>query len=230
MDANGVKSELLIISSVEGTFVPAIVAAEGDKASERFFTFFIDTIRNRNTRAAWYRNACRFMAWAEQRSLALGIHSWALPSCHKFIRYDAPQGRRVNALAAYRPLGRTPRLQRPLADGTWRAHDLLGYLRALPWSRVPRVVVLDNAGFHSGKVVRRARAGLAAGGIYLYYLPPYSPELNRIEGGFREVKHREIPYRSHTTRAGLREAVTRGFISYRRRLRPNTSRKLRPAA
>ena len=42
--------------------VPAIVAAQGDRASERFFTFFTDTIRNKNTRAAYFRNACRFMA------------------------------------------------------------------------------------------------------------------------------------------------------------------------
>ena len=59
---------------------------------------------------------------------------------------------------------------------------------------------------------------------------PYSPELNRIEGVFREVKHHEIPHRSHTTRAGLREAVTKGFLSYGRRLRPNTPSELRPAA
>ena len=159
-----------------------------------------------------------------------GTYSWTLPGCRKLVRHEAPQGRRVNALAAYRPLGRSPRLQVSLADGTWKAHDLLGFLRGLPWSKVPRVVVLDNAGFHTGKVVRLARAGLAAKGLYLYYLPPYSPELNRIEGVFRQVKHQEIPHRSHTTRAGLREAVTKGFLSYGRRLRPNTPSELRPAA
>lgn len=159
-----------------------------------------------------------------------GTYSWTLPGCRKLVRHEAPQGRRVNALAAYRPLGRSPRLQVSLAEGTWKAHDLLGFLRGLPWSKVPRVVVLDNAGFHTGRVVRLARPGLAAKGIYLYYLPPYSPELNRIEGVFRQVKHQEIPYRSHTTRAGLREAVTKGFISYGRRLRPNTPSELRPAA
>src|SRR6185312_8614707 len=51
--------------------VPAIVAAQGDKASERFFTYFTDTIRNKNTRAAYFRNACRFMGWCEERSLSL---------------------------------------------------------------------------------------------------------------------------------------------------------------
>ena len=65
------------------------------------------------------------------------------------------------------------------------------------------MVVLDNASFHTSKVIRAARQGLADAGIYLYFLPPYSPELNRIEPVFRQVKHQEIPQRSHTTRAGL---------------------------
>jgi hypothetical protein len=34
--------------------VPAVVAQFGERASERFFTFFTDNIRNPNTRAAYY--------------------------------------------------------------------------------------------------------------------------------------------------------------------------------
>lgn len=59
-------------STPTGAIVPAVIAEAGDRASERFFTFFTDTIRNKNTRAAYYRNAVRFYAWAEARGLALG--------------------------------------------------------------------------------------------------------------------------------------------------------------
>lgn len=51
--------------------IPAVIANEGAKASERFFTFFTDTIRNKNTRAAYYRNARRFFDWAQTRGFAL---------------------------------------------------------------------------------------------------------------------------------------------------------------
>lgn len=51
--------------------VPAVVADQGAKASERFFTFFTDTIRNKNTRAAYYRNAGRFFDWSKAKGLAL---------------------------------------------------------------------------------------------------------------------------------------------------------------
>jgi putative transposase len=157
-------------------------------------------------------------------------YSWTLPGRRKFVPYEAPQGRRVNALAAYRPFDRSPRLEVFTAERTWDSYDLLGFLKALPWSKVPRVVVLDNASIHTSKVIRRARHDLTASGIYLYFLPPYSPELNRIEPVFRQVKHQEIPQRSHTTRAGLRAAVELGFANYGRKLQPKHPKELRPAA
>lgn len=156
--------------------------------------------------------------------------SWTLPGQRKLIEYEAPQGRRVNALAAYRPYDRAPRLDVFTAERTWNSYDVLGFLGALPWSKAPRVIVLDNAGLHTGRIIREARAGLARRGIYLYFLPPYSPELNEVEPVFRQVKYHEIPGRSHTTRLGLREAVEAGFTGYGRRLRPKHPRRLRPAA
>jgi transposase len=172
----------------------------------------------------YYLDECGFSP-----TLPVG-YSWTLPGQRKLIRYEAPQGRRVNALAAYEPFGRSPRLEVFTAERTWDSYDLIGFLKALPWSRRPRVVVLDNAGFHTGKVIRAARKALADLRIYLYFLPPYSPELNRIEPIFRQVKHQEIPRRSHSTRIGLREAVETGFTNYARKLRHGTHRELRPAA
>lgn len=157
-------------------------------------------------------------------------YSWCLPGQRKRVAYEAPQGRRVNAMAAYRPYGGPPRLEVFTAERTWDSYDVLAFLRALPWSKVPRVVVLDNASLHTSRLVRQARRSLAAAGIYLYYPPPYSPELNEVEPVFRQVKYQEMPVRSHTTRAGLRKAVESGFDSYRRKLRKKSPGQLRPAA
>ena len=49
--------------------VPVMVAAAGEKAARRFLEFFAATIRNRNTREAYYRNVCRFFAWCEDAKL-----------------------------------------------------------------------------------------------------------------------------------------------------------------
>ena len=156
--------------------------------------------------------------------------SWSLPGDRKLVEYEAPQGRRVNALAAYRPYGRSPRLDVAAAERTWTSPDLLAFLLRLPWSKAPRVVVLDNAGLHTSRVVRGARRDLARRGIYLYYLPAYSPELNAIEVVFRQVKYHEIPERSHATRAGLRQAVEAAFAAYGRKLPRKPTERSRPAA
>lgn len=147
------------------------------------------------------------------------------------MRYEYPQGRRVNALATYEPLAPAPRLDTVPFERTLTSDDLLAYLRdRLPAASVPRVVVLDNAGIHTSKAVKAARPALAKLGVYLYYLPAYSPELNRIEPVFKQVKHHHMPTRSFTSRADLRAAVEAGFEAYRSRLRPKGDNQPRLAA
>jgi transposase len=172
----------------------------------------------------YYLDECGFSP-----TLPVG-YSWSLPGRRKLVRYEAPQGRRVNALAAYRPYSRSPRLEVFTAERTWDSYDLLGFLKALPWSKVPRVVALDNASIHTSHVIRQARHRLTRLGIYLYFLPPYSPELNEVEPVFRQVKHQEIPQRSFATRRELREAVVLGFSNYGRTLRSKRPKEVRPAA
>lgn len=146
------------------------------------------------------------------------------------MKYEYPQGRRVNALATYEPFAPVPGLDARPFERTLTSDDLVAYLKDLPGAAVPRVVVLDNAGIHTSRVMRAARPGLAKRGVYLYYLPAYSPELNRIEAVFKQVKHHEMPTRSFTTRADLRRAVEDGFEAYRRRLRLKGDKELRLTA
>ncbi|MHB1205994.1 MAG: IS630 family transposase [Rhodospirillaceae bacterium] len=47
------------------------------------------------------------------------------------------------------------------------------------------VVVVDNLGSHKGEAVRRA---IRAAGARLFFLPPYSPDLNPIEKTFSKIK------------------------------------------
>ena len=147
------------------------------------------------------------------------------------MRYEYPQGRRVNALATYEPFAPVPGLDAVAFERTLTSEDLLAYLRErLPAASIPRVVVLDNAGIHTSKAVKAARPGLAELGIYLYYLPPYSPELNRIEPVFKQIKHHDMPVRSFTAKADLRKAVEDGFDAFRTRLAEKSNKETRLAA
>lgn len=51
--------------------IPALIADLGEQASWRYVEFFAANIRNANTRRAYARASCRFLAWAEERGLAL---------------------------------------------------------------------------------------------------------------------------------------------------------------
>ena len=48
------------------------------------------------------------------------------------------------------------------------------------------IVVMDNLGSHKSPAIR---AALRAAGAKLFYLPPYSPDLNPIEQVFAKLKH-----------------------------------------
>ena len=158
-------------------------------------------------------------------------YSWCLAGQRKRVRYEYPQGRRVNVLASYAPHQPEPWLDALAFERTLTSEDLIAYLQErLPTAAVPRVVVLDNASLHISKVTKAARPGLARRGIYLYYLPAYSPELNEIESVFKQVKHHETPQRSHASKAELRGSVEQGFDSYSKKLRLKRDKQLRPAA
>jgi DDE superfamily endonuclease len=56
---------------------------------------------------------------------------------------------------------------------------------AMP-TRNSNVLLSDNLGSHKGKAIRRA---IRAAGARLFFLPPYSPDLNPIEQVFAKLKH-----------------------------------------
>lgn len=51
------------------------------------------------------------------------------------------------------------------------------------------VVVLDNARVHKSKQVQERRAFWEERGLFLFYLPPYSPHLNIAEVLWRKLKY-----------------------------------------
>jgi putative transposase len=56
----------------------------------------------------------------------------------------------------------------------------------VPTLRPGQIVVMDNLGSHKAKAVR---AAIKATGARLWFLPPYSPDLNPIEQTFSKIKH-----------------------------------------
>ncbi|KQU75447.1 DDE endonuclease [Aminobacter sp. DSM 101952] len=113
------------------------------------------------------------------------------------LRGWGPKGKRLRGLAPH---------------GHWRTLTFLGALR---WDRLTApcvfdgpingqcfrayveqqlvavlkpgdIVVMDNLGSHKSAAIRQM---IKAAGARLWYLPPYSPDLNPIEQTFAKIKH-----------------------------------------
>jgi transposase len=99
---------------------------------------------------------------------------------------DAPQGRwhTLTFLAALR----ADRIDAPcVIDGPINGQSFLAYVEQVlvPTLSSGDIVIIDNLGSHKGKAVRRA---IRAAGAKLFFLPPYSPDLNPIEQVFAKLK------------------------------------------
>ncbi len=156
--------------------------------------------------------------------------------------YEAPQGRRVNAvgaLAPYDPDG--PRLifeTRRKAHGRYDAVAHLACVRRVAGvgaapadagSRArPCVVVLDTDSVHHSQAVKDEIPALEAEGVAFSSLPPDSPELNPIESLWRQVTYQDLPERSHPTDTALQAAVEAALTDRARRLAESTNELPRP--
>jgi putative transposase len=56
----------------------------------------------------------------------------------------------------------------------------------IPTLKPGDIVIVDNLGSHKAKAMRDA---IKAAGARLWFLPPYSPDLNPIEQTFAKIKH-----------------------------------------
>jgi transposase len=83
---------------------------------------------------------------------------------------------------------RVDRLEAPcVLDGPINARSFLAYVEQIlvPTLAPGDIVIMDNLGSHKGARVRRA---IRAAGAKLFFLPPYSPDLNPIEQLFAKLK------------------------------------------
>lgn len=65
------------------------------------------------------------------------------------------------------------------------------------------VVVLDNARVHSSRQVRERRPFWQRRGLFVFYLPPYSPHLNIAETLWRKLKYEWLQPADYATTDGL---------------------------
>ena len=120
--------------------------------------------------------------WAKTNMTRL--RGWA-PRGHRLLA-KVPQGhwRTLTFLAALR----CDRIEAPcVLDGPINGQSFLAYVEQflLPTLRPGDIVIIDNLGSHKAKAVRKV---IRSVGARLFFLPPYSPDLNPIEQVFAKLK------------------------------------------
>ena len=111
---------------------------------------------------------------------------WMLPGRQKEVRTPGQNQKHYLAGALH------TRTQQVLWVGNGRKNSYLFLLllrrlrEAFPRAKKLHLI-LDNYGIHSSRVVQRALAQEFKGRIVLHFLPPYSPQYNRIEHLWREL-------------------------------------------
>lgn len=142
-------------------------------------------------RAQWKKYQGRL----DPRHLVFIDETWAKTNMTR-THGRAPRGKRLVAKAPHgrwRTLTflaalRHDRLVAPcVIDGPINGDSFLAYVEQVlvPTLGPGDIVIIDNLGSHKGKAVRRA---LRAAGAKLFFLPPYSPDLNPIEQVFAKLK------------------------------------------
>ena len=74
-------------------------------------------------------------------------------------------------------------------------------------TKVPCLVVLDNASIHRSRAFKEKLADWQQSGVRVHFLPPYSPELNLIEILWRKVKYEWLPLDAYQSYSHLKKWV-----------------------
>lgn len=81
-------------------------------------------------------------------------------------------------------------------EGNIDNHLVAGCFRAFAAekeSSQPKLIILDNAPAHRGEEIEEELEALEKMGVFVMFLPSYSPELNLIELLWRKIKYEWLP-------------------------------------
>lgn len=71
----------------------------------------------------------------------------------------------------------------------------------------PTVLVMDNAPWHKAEVVIKMQEQWQEKGLFLFFLPKYSPHLNLIEILWRKIKYEWLRPKDYESAKLLKQAV-----------------------
>jgi putative transposase len=115
----------------------------------------------------------------------------------KSIPQRKRKGRRINIMGVWEE---KTRFEYTLKVGTYKTQN---YLRFMSWQAIkamkrlfetgkPTVIIHDNASIHRSQLAKKQHQIWLKQGLSVFFLPPYSPEMNRIEEQWLHLKRQEL--------------------------------------
>ena len=126
------------------------------------------------------------------------------------------RGRRINIVGFWQP---QKRFDYALMVGTLTSKT---FLKLMDWQAAQAqtqfqttgqitVIVLDNASVHKSHLTTAATKRWQTQGLFLFFLPPYSPQMNRIEDEWLHLKRDELASRVFEDEVDLAHAIMTGI-------------------
>ena len=118
----------------------------------------------------------------------------------------AQRSKRVNILGFFTP--KTQSYVYHMVEGWVTSQHVIASMDAFVTTLTkPTVIILDNASIHRSAAFQERVADWQEKGLFFYYLPPYSPELNLIEILWRFLKYPWLPLDAFQSFAHLKKAL-----------------------
>lgn len=132
-------------------------------------------------------------------------YGWQFPD--EDVAILAEKGHKINCLGL---IGRDNEFHWATSQGTINSTFVRDFLDDLSWKiRQETVVVLDNASIHRSKLIQQSLPYWQQRGLYIVYLPTYSPHLNIAETVWRKLKGEWLAPEDYREADALLYAVNR---------------------
>lgn len=121
------------------------------------------------------------------------------------ILLPAAKGKYLNVVGL---MSRKAKLYHRVLQTTFNSEKLIDFLGGFAEQTVKKtVVVLDNAPIHKSKKFTAKVEQWKEQDLWIYFLPPYSPELNLIEILWRRIKYQWLGFEAYKSFQDLEEKL-----------------------
>lgn len=122
------------------------------------------------------------------------------------------KGKRINVLGL---MSKGKKLVTFSKEGSLNAHYMVDCIDEWVKSLTkPTVLVLDNAPVHQAKIFQAKLAEWQEQNLFIFFLPAYSPHLNKIEILWRKIKYEWLQPQSYLSLENLWQALKNIFMDF----------------